>query len=257
MTEVRDDMMRSNSPASLNSLQIALQSMKERCTRQQKKIEDLEQDHIILSASRNDLYSELKKVHETNEKLRARNVGLSHDLHLKSRELTEVKELWDRDRGRHEDSVRQLERLQEDILRRSDMDSASSLSDSDVISSLKVDTEKSDYDTHDDEAMDDDKKMLETSKVQMAGIKTALITQQSQLKTALETLRQRRAVSDQSAEKLISTVLTSAISSGSSEAVTGGQDQPHVEDSGGQKTKCCPMCEAVFPGDVTQVSQNH
>ena len=87
-------------------------SFQERCTRQQKKIEDLEQDNIMLSASRNDLYSELKKVHETNEKLRARNVGLSHDLHLKSRELTEVKELWDRDRGRHEDSVRQLERLQ-------------------------------------------------------------------------------------------------------------------------------------------------
>ena len=194
-------------------------------------------------------------MHETNEKLRARNVGLSHDLHLKSRELTEVKELWDRDRGRHEDSVRQLERLQEDILRRSDMDSASSLSDSDIISSLKADTEKSDNDTHDDESMDNDKKMLETSKAQMAGIKTALITQQSQLKTALETLRQRRAVSDQSAERLISTVLTSAISSGSSEAVSGGQDQPHVEDSGGQQTKCCPMCEAVFPGDVTQVSQ--
>ena len=137
------------------------------------------------------------------------------------------------------------------------MDSTSSLSDSDVISSLKVDTEKSDDDTQDDEAMDDDKKMLESSKAQMAGIKTALITQQSQLKAALETLRQRRAVSDQSAERLISTVLTSAISSGSSEAVPGGHDQPHVEDSGGQQTKCCPMCEAVFPGDVTQVSHNH
>merc|ERR1719242_581754 len=164
--------MRSSSPSSLNSLQSALQSMKERCTKQQRKIEDLEQDNIVLSASRNDLYSELKKVHETNEKLRARNVGLSHDLHLKSRELTEVKELWDRDRGRHEDSVRQLERLPEDILR-----------DSDIISSLKADTEKSDNDTHDDESMDNDKKMLETSKAQMAGIKTALITQQSQLKT--------------------------------------------------------------------------
>ena len=137
------------------------------------------------------------------------------------------------------------------------MDSTSSLSDSDVISSLKADTEKSDDDTQDDnEAMDDDKKMLESSKAQMAGIKTALITQQSQLKAALETLRQRRAVSDQSAERLISTVLTSAISSGSSEAVTGGQDQPRVEDSGGQQTKCCPMCEAVFPGDVTQVIHN-
>lgn len=213
----------------------------------------------MLSASRNDLYSELKKVHETNEKLRARNVGLSHELHLKSRELTEVKELWDRDRGRHEDSVRQLERLQEDIIRRSDMDTmASSLSDSDVISSLKAeDIEKNDDDTQDDqEAMDDDKKMLESSKAQMAGIKTALITQQSQLKAALETLRQRRAVSDQSAERLISSVLTSAISSGPPEAVSGGQDQPHVEDSGGQLTKCCPMCEAVFPGDVTQVCHN-
>ena len=138
------------------------------------------------------------------------------------------------------------------------MDSTSSLSDSDVISSLKADIEKSDDDTHDDEAMDDDKKMLESSKAQMAGIKTALITQQSQLKAALETLRQRRAVSDQSAERLISTVLTSAISSGSSEAVSGGQDQPRVEDSGGgQQTKCCPMCEAVFPGDVTQVGHNY
>ena len=212
----------------------------------------------MLSASRNDLYSELKKVHETNEKLRARNVGLSHELHLKSRELTEVKELWDRDRGRHEDSVRQLERLQEDIIRRSDMDTvASSLSDSDVISSLKAeDIEKSDDDTQDDqeEAMDEDKKMLESSKVQMAGIKTALMTQQSQLKAALETLKQRRAVSDQSAERLISSVLTSAISSsGPPEAVSGDQDQPRVEDSGGQQSKLCPMCEAVFPGDVTQV----
>lgn len=252
MTEVRDDMMRSSSPASLNSLQIALQSMKERCTRQQKKIEDLEQDNIMLSASRNDLYTELKKVHESNEKLRARNVGLSHELHLKSRELTEVKELWDRDRGRHEDSVRQLERLQEDILRRSDMDTVSSLSDSDVISSLRPEDDEKSDDDDTQEAMDDDKKMLEASKEQMAGIKITLVTQQSQLKAALETLRQRRAVTDQSAERLISTVLTSAMSS---EAASGGsQDQPHhVEDSGGQlQTKCCPMCEAVFPGDITQ-----
>ena len=106
--------------------------------------------------------------------------------------------------------------------------------------------------------MDEDKKMLESSKVQMAGIKTALMTQQSQLKAALETLRQRRAVSDQSAERLISSVLTSAISSsGPPEAVTEGQDPPHVEDSGGQQSKLCPMCEAVFPGDVTQVCHNH
>merc|ERR1711862_568332 len=139
--------------------------------------------------------------------------------------------MGDRDRGRHEDSVRQLERLQEDILRRSDMDTVSSLGDSDVISSLRAeDDEKSDEeDTQ--ETMDDDKKILEASREQMAGIKMALVTQQSQLKAALETLRQRRAVSDQSAERLISTVLTSAMSS---EAVSGGGlDQPHVEDSGG------------------------
>ena len=106
-------------------------------------------------------------MHEANEKLRAKNVGLSHELHLKSRELTEVKELWDRDRGRHEDSVRQLERLQEDILRRGDMDTSSSLSDSDVISSLKEDVKSCDNaeDNNDagDETMDDDKKMLECS----------------------------------------------------------------------------------------------
>ena len=266
-------MMRSSSPSSLNSLQIALQSMKvrfenhatgfilyscfqERCTRQQRKIEDLEQDNIVLSASRNDLYTELKKVHEANEKLRAKNVGLSHELHLKSRELTEVKELWDRDRGRHEDSVRQLERLQEDILRRGDMDTSSSLSDSDVISSLKEDVKSCDNaeDNNDagDETMDDDKKMLETGKEQMTGIKLAVMKQQSQLKAALEVLRQRRAVTDQSAERLIATVLTSAISR-SSETEPGGHDQIQIEDAGGQQSKRCPMCEAAFPADISQV----
>jgi len=248
-------MMRSSSPSSLNSLQIALQSMKERCTRQQRKIEDLEQDNIVLSASRNDLYTELKKVHEANEKLRAKNVGLSHELHLKSRELTEVKELWDRDRGRHEDSVRQLERLQEDILRRGDMDTSSSLSDSDVISSLKEDVKSCDNaeDNNDagDETMDDDKKMLETGKEQMTGIKLAVMKQQSQLKAALEVLRQRRAVTDQSAERLIATVLTSAISR-SSETEPGGHDQIQIEDAGGQQSKRCPMCEAAFPADISQ-----
>ena len=119
MTEYsHDHPMRSVSPASINTLQIALFSMKERCTKQQKRIEDLESENSLLSTSRSDLYNELKKLHEANVKLREKNVSLSHELHLKSKDLSETREVLERDRSRNKDNVKQLEKLQEDILRR-------------------------------------------------------------------------------------------------------------------------------------------
>ena len=121
MTEYSNDQqMRSVSPASINSLQIALFSMKDRCTKQQKRIDDLESENFMLSTSRADLYNELKKLHEANMKLREKNVSLSHELHLKSKDLSETREVLERDRFRNQDNVKQLEKLQEDILRRTE-----------------------------------------------------------------------------------------------------------------------------------------
>ena len=255
MTEssARDDNMRSGSPASLNSLQIALFSMKERCTKQQRKIEDLEQENNLLNVNRSDLYSELKKLHEANVKLREKNVSLSHELHLKNKEMSEVRELWDRERRGHQSSVRQLERLQENILRTDD-GSNSSEEEEDVISSLKPSEEDGDADANTcDNVVDnncaspgDDNlvAMLDSSRQNMVSLKTSLVQQKAQLSAALDSLKQRRSVGDQAAERLISAVLTSAIARSGDRAEGGA--------GAGAGARCCPMCEAVFPADSSQ-----
>ena len=245
----RDDMMRSTSPASLNSLQIALFSLKERCTKQQKKIAELEID-------KSEVYNELKKMHEANVKLREKNVSLSHELHIKCKELSEVKELWDRDRSRNEHNVRQIEKLQEDILARHVIVSDSVSDDSnfgeDILSSLKsstdnVDEEEAVSNNSDVTNNSDDTKMLvDNSKKSMIDIKTTLLTQQAKITKAIETLKQRKSVTDQTAERLISSVLTSAI------ARSGGQDGEVGTNQNVIATKCCPMCEIVFPADISQ-----
>lgn len=260
----RDDniMMRSTSPASFNSLQIALFSMKERCTKQQKKIEELEQETTLLNSSRNELYLEMKKLHEANVKLREKNVSLSHELHMKSKELSEVKELRDRDRVRNESNVKQLEKLQEDYLMKSRETTTTTSSDStdcdEMLSSLKssevIGEEDADVtnvsDVTDNTLNDghDTRAMLDNSKQSMVSLKTALLQQQSQLQRAIDALKQRRAVQDQSAERLISCVLNSVVTSGAS----GGQDTPAGGHEHGAGVKCCPMCEVMFPGDSSQ-----
>ena len=252
MTEssARDDNMRSGSPASLNSLQIALFSMKERCTKQQRKIEDLEQENNMLNVNRSDLYTELKKLHEANVKLREKNVSLSHELHLKNKEMSEVRELWDRERRGHQSSVRQLERLQENILR-SDDGANSSEEEEDVISSLKPSEEDGDGDANtcdnvvDNSAPPGDDNlvaMLDSSRQNMVSLKSSLLQQKAQLSAALDSLKQRRSVGDQAAERLISAVLTSAIA----------RSGDRAEGEAGAGARCCPMCEAVFPADSSQ-----
>ena len=241
--------MRSTSPASLNSLQIALFAMKDRCTKQQKKIAELEID-------KSEVYNELKKMHEANVKLREKNVSLSHELHIKCKELSEVKELWDRDRSRNEHNVRQLEKLQEDILQRhvnvSDSVSDDSNFGEDVLSSLKSSTNTAEEDgavsnNSDVTNYDDTKMMVESGKRSMTEIKTTLLAQKTKLLTAIEILKQRKSVTDQSAERLISSVLTSTIARAGGQ----GEDGDH-HHQGAVGAKCCPMCEIVFPADISQ-----
>ena len=233
MENSHDHQMRSISPASINSLQIALFSMKERCTRQQKRIDELESENSTLNTSRADLYNELKKLHEANVKLREKNVSLSHELHLKSKDLSETRETLERDRSRNNDNVKQLEKLQEDILRRNSVEvlDGEDCADNDMISSLPPQTV---IGAKDGEMIS----LLDSGRSSISSIKSCLMTQQDQLKKALQTLKQKKSMSDQSAEELISAILSSTINT--SQAQTG------------QPAKCCPMCEVLFSPDVSQ-----
>ena len=231
--------MRSVSPASINSLQIALFSMKERCTRQQKRIDELESENSMLDTSRKDLYNELKKLHEANVRLREKNVSLSHELHLKSKDLSETRETLERDRTRNKDNVKRLEKLQEDILRR--RDSVAVLDDDDcadneMISSLPPIPSQAQavIGPKDGEMLS----LLDSGRNSISSIKSCLLTQQDQLKRALQSLIEKKSLADQSAEELISAVLTSTINT--------------AQIQTGQAAKCCPMCEVLFPADISQ-----
>merc|ERR1719186_2151444 len=74
---------------------------------------------MVLNNSRADLYTDLKKLHEANVKLREKNLSLSHELHMRSKENCEMKVQWDKDRSRNRSNVKQLERLQKDVIQRS------------------------------------------------------------------------------------------------------------------------------------------
>ena len=65
--------------------------MKDRCTRQQRRIDELEQENLQLNTSRNDLYSEIKKLHEANVKLRERNLTLGRELQLTNKEKCDLR----------------------------------------------------------------------------------------------------------------------------------------------------------------------
>ena len=71
-----------SSPASLNSMQLAIISLKDKCQKQQKRLDELEGDKMTLETSKESIYNEIKKLHESNVKLRDRNLQLSHDLQV-------------------------------------------------------------------------------------------------------------------------------------------------------------------------------
>jgi predicted nuclease with TOPRIM domain len=103
------------SEASLNTLRLALRTMKERCTTQQKRIDDVEDENGVLRADRGQLYVEMNKMHEANLNLREKNLQLNQGLHFKTRENVDVRDQLCSLQDQHSDSVRQLERLQSEV----------------------------------------------------------------------------------------------------------------------------------------------
>jgi len=238
----REENTRASSPASINSLQIALFSMKERCTKQQKRIDELEAEKIALNNSRAELYSEMKKLHEANFKLREKNLSLSSELHMRSKENCEMKVQWDKDRTMNMSNVKQLERLQKDVIQRSARTISMDDNDSedDTIASMKLDVSKDESSETNTNAEDEEMRTLvETGADTMNQIKLKLKNQQAQILAALKTLQQRKNLSDQRAECLISASLEAAISK---------TEQSTSTPAG----RLCPMCEVVFPFEHSQ-----
>ncbi len=78
--------------SSLNTLRLALGAMKDRCQRTQRRVDELEEENLQLRGSRGDLYREMKKLHDSNQRLREKNLQMNQKLHRKSRENVEVRD---------------------------------------------------------------------------------------------------------------------------------------------------------------------
>jgi hypothetical protein len=74
------------SALSLNSMQLAIISLKEKYSEKHNQAEMLECERNELILSQENLYNELKKLHQANEKLTEQNLKLSTDLKEKSKE---------------------------------------------------------------------------------------------------------------------------------------------------------------------------
>jgi len=230
-----------SSPSSVNSLQIALFALKERCSKQNMRIEDLEQENLVLTNSRADLYVEIKKLHEANVKLREKNLSLNQELHQKNKENCEIRQKLEGDRARHARDVRQLERLQQEVINRT---TARTISmeppEIETISSLEPDKE----DPADNDAGEEEvKELLVSGTDKMTAIKTSLISQQAVLVSALSSLQEMKTARDQRDDLVVSTI-SQVLSSGGLSA---------VDEVG----RCCPMCEAQFPDHTQDQFESH
>lgn len=240
---VREENTRAPSPASINSLQIALFSLKDRCTKQQKRIDELEGEKVALNNSRAELYSEMKKLHEANFKLREKNLSLSSELHMRGKENCEMKVQWDKDKSRNMSNVKQLERLQKDVIQRSARTISMDENDSEDDTIASINYEVATKDASEADAVEDEemKTLVDTGADTMNQIKMNLKNQQTQILSALKTLKQKKTISDQKAETLISASLEAAV-----------RKTEHDDSSTTPAGRCCPMCEVVFPRESSQ-----
>merc|ERR1719300_1976050 len=156
-------------------------------------------------------------MHEENVKLREKNVSLSHEVHTKSKKLSEVQECWNRDKEMNESNVKQLEKLQQEMLGFGNKHGNRSFDSLDTTDVHETEVSSSIMNNANDEI----KTHLDTSKQGICDIKDALLQQQSLLKSAIEAMKQRKTVSDQSAERLIAAVLTTVVSRSGIDNVSG------------------------------------
>jgi len=75
----------------LNTTQMALSTLKDRCAKQQKKLDDLEREKLVLQMENETLAKSLHRLDEDNMVLRERNLEVSHELKQNSYEVVELR----------------------------------------------------------------------------------------------------------------------------------------------------------------------
>ena len=81
----------SASSPSLNTHQMALSNLKDRCAKQQKKLDDLEREKLVLQMENETLAKGLHRLDEDNMALRERNLEVSHELKQSNYEVVELR----------------------------------------------------------------------------------------------------------------------------------------------------------------------
>lgn len=79
----------------MNTLHLALHAIKERCGRQQRRLDELEVERSSLLANRSHLTSTIQRLDEDNLRLRQKNLELNHELHRNSWQTLELKDQLD------------------------------------------------------------------------------------------------------------------------------------------------------------------
>ena len=87
----------SNSLPTLNTTKVALSSLTDRCSKQQKKLEDMEREKILLRVENEQLNKSLDQFDQENLVLREKNLELSHRLERDQEQISDLQ--------RHLDSI--------------------------------------------------------------------------------------------------------------------------------------------------------
>ena len=87
----------SNSLPTLNTTKVALSSLTDRCSKQQKKLEDVEREKILLRVENEQLNKSLNQFDQENLVLREKNLELSHRLERDQEQISDLQ--------RHLDSI--------------------------------------------------------------------------------------------------------------------------------------------------------
>jgi len=228
-----DERSKGGGGLSLNSLQLAIISLKEKCEKQQKRLDEIEGEKDTLNASKETLYTEVKKLHEANVKLRDKNLQLSHDLQRKSVECSELNRRLEDSRMHEAMSSRQIERLQSQVAVIAHRES------SDVSSLVSISEEATEsLPPADDTGRPPDlNTLIERLATNQNRLRSELNNENRKLQLAVHVLKQNKANTDQKVESLINAGLAAALN---------GEDP--------KKAGCrrCPMCEAEFSLDTPQ-----
>jgi len=216
-----------NAP-SMSTHQMALSNLKERCSSQQKKLDDFEREKLVLLYENEDLKVNLRQLDEDNLELRERNLEVNHQLKQSQYEILELRRHLDRVGRSNSQEVAAV---------------ASMLSSAEVIDNHYSDTEELTREVH---------KVNES----MSLLKKSLLEQQLFVKRLIEETRLTESGAKDEvfleASSSIGAVATAA------ENVTP-TNSLRLEESAmavsydPTRPQVCPMCEATFPAvDFTQ-----